>query len=70
MQQQRKIVGTGKQSIYFDVKQKSISIDKLLTLSHEYWQHLWDNPAWKKEDTYVVLDFLRFLEKKLEPKKK
>lgn len=59
---------TGK--ILISITQKTISMNKLLKLTNEYWELGWNNPAWTDTDKLHVLNYMRFLEKRLTKKTK
>ena len=47
------------------IKQKTISVKRLISLTNEYWKDGGENPAWTPQDRLHVLNYMRFLEKRL-----
>lgn len=52
------------------ISQKTISIKRLIKLTNEYWELGWNNPTWTDIDKLHVLNYMRFLEQRLDKKGK
>jgi hypothetical protein len=53
------------EQILVDIKQKTISINRLFKVIDDYRKECLDNPQFTREDHLHILNFVRFMEKRL-----